>query len=324
MVNIRKLERPNLLIIPTHAHAHTLPFALQSAQNQSIQNLDIVVIGDGVTDETRDAVSPFLPDDRIHFLDMPKGIRHGEEYRDVVIRNSPAEVVSYLGDDDLLFPQHTELMRQQLSGVDFVNPLPIFINVDGSLDYVPTDLGTPASLLWHLDDAVHRNSVSLTGVMHTKESYLRLPFGWRPAPQGRWTDHFMWHQYFQLQGFQAKTLPISTTAKFGDGERKGMKVEKRVREIKKLLDESIHADFQEKWNERVFGVVRAKSVEQLLKLQNIDTENSHLREEIARLVELNLLSSQELSHISKELSRLIQSKSWKLTSPLRKFRSLFG
>lgn len=309
-------NRKNLLIIPTHAHPHTLPYAIKSAQNQTITDLDIVVIGDGVTDDTRVAVEPFLADERVRFLDKPKAIRHGEEYRDHVIRNSLAETVCYLGDDDLLFPNHLQLMGEHLSGVDFVNPLPIFINFDGSLHYISTDLANPDSLLWHLDEQVHRNSVSLTGVMHTRESYLRLPFGWRPAPPGRWTDHYMWQQYFQLEGFQAKTLPISTTAKFGDGERTNIEPQLRVREIEFYLQAFSQPDFSESWNQRVREVVRAKSVDQFLELQIVHSEKARLITDIQNQVEMN-------SEISQELTRVLNTKSWRLTNPLRKFRGFF-
>lgn len=305
-----------MLIIPTHAHPHTLPYAIKSALNQTITDLDIVVIGDGVTDDTRVAVEPFLADERVRFLDKPKAIRHGEEYRDHVIRNSLAETVCYLGDDDLLFPNHLQLMGEHLSGVDFVNPLPIFINFDGSLHYISTDLANPDSLLWHLDEQVHRNSVSLTGVMHTRESYLRLPFGWRPAPPGRWTDHYMWQQYFQLEGFQAKTLPISTTAKFGDAERTNIEPQLRVREIEFYLQAFSQPDFSESWNQRVREVVRAKSVDQLLELQIVHSEKARLITDIQNQVEMN-------SEISQELTRVLNTKSWRLTNPLRKFRGFF-
>lgn len=309
-------QRKNLLIIPTHAHPHTVPYAIKSAQNQTITDLDIVVIGDGVTDETRAAVEPFLVDERVRFLDKPKAIRHGEEYRDYVIRNSSAETVSYLGDDDLLFPSHLQLMGEHLSGVDFVNPLPIFINFDGSIHYIPTDLANPDSLLWHLDEQVHRNSVSLTGVMHTRESYLRLPFGWRPAPLGRWTDHYMWQQYFQLEGFQAKTLPISTTAKFGDVVRSNIEPHLRVREIESYVQGFSRPEFIENWNHLVREVVRAKSVEQLIELQIVHSEKERLISEIQDQVEKN-------SEISQELNRVLNTKSWRLTNPLRQFRGLF-
>lgn len=264
-------SRDTLLIIPTHAHPLCLPLAIESAQNQSVADIDIVVIGDGVSDDTRDVMSPILAGDaRVRFLDLPKAIRHGEEYRDAVIRQSSAAVVSYLGDDDLLFPSHIETMRECVAGVDFANPLPIFIRQEGTLVYYPTDLANPKSIAWHLDPRIRRNSVSLTGVTHTRESYLRLPHGWRPAPKDRWADHYMWDQYFQLDGFTARTSSLATTLKFEQSAREDMTAVARASELRAVVDMMSEPGFTERWNAGVAERIRLTAIEQLLRIAEFE------------------------------------------------------
>lgn len=254
-------SRDTLVIIPTHCHPRCLPLAVASAQEQSVTDLDIVVIGDGVSDDTRDALAPILAaDERVQFLDLPKGARHGERYRDAVIRQSAASVVSYLGDDDLFFRHHIATMRDCLEGVDFANPLPIFIQRDGTLLYIPTDLGNPASIAWHFDPRIYRNSVSLTGATHTRESYLRLPHGWRPAPAGQPTDHHMWQQYFRLDGFSARTSWLSTTAKFPQTARQEMSDAARAAEVRSYAVMMSAPDFTDRWNADVERLVRSAAV----------------------------------------------------------------
>lgn len=264
-------SRDILLIIPTHAHPLCLPLAVESAQRQTVDDIDIVVIGDGVSDDTRDAISPILAGDRrVRFLDLPKGARHGEEYRDAVIRQSKASIVSYLGDDDLLFAHHLDTMLQCIDGVDFTNPLPIFIRRGGALNYIATDLAIPESVAWHLDPVDRRNSVSLTGATHTRRSYLRLPHGWRPAPPGRWTDHYMWEQYFQLEGFTARTSPVATTAKFAQHSRTGMTQEQRAAELREASDRMRQPGFIPQWNAQVIERVRRESVMSLLRVTELE------------------------------------------------------
>ena len=256
-----------LLIIPTHNHPNCLPLALASAQNQSFGDIDIVVIGDGVADDTRDALSPILAADRrVRFVDVPKGQRHGESHRDVVIRASGASVISYLGDDDLLFPRHLESMRMCLGGVDFAKPLPVFIDRGGDPLYYATDLANPESVALHLPPIRRRNSVSLTGVTHTRESYLRLPHGWRPAPPDRWADHYMWEQYFELDGFRGRTFPLATTAKFEQSCRDDMTEVQRAAEIRTFADRMADPDFVAMWNFTVAEKVRASSVDNFVKV----------------------------------------------------------
>jgi glycosyltransferase involved in cell wall biosynthesis len=296
------LKSDNLVIIPTHNHPYTLGFAVESAQNQDIPDANIVVIGDGVNDDTRDVLSRYIrDDDRVIFIDMPKAIRHGEEYRDAVIRKSRAKLVTYLGDDDLFFPHHLSTMKSQLEGVDFVNPLPIFINIGGQINYVATDLANPESRAWHLDPHLRRNSVSLTGATHTRSSYLRLPSGWRPAPIGRWTDHYMWEQYFSLDGFTAKTSSLSTTAKFNDGERKSLSGVQRSSEVGDFLKKMTADSFIQAWNMRVADRVRQHSVEVQLTLDVLSEQNAE---------------------ISEALYSMRRTFSWRVTRPLRAVRSL--
>ena len=263
--------RDTLVIIPTYRHPECLPLAIASAQNQTVGDIDIVVVGDGVADDTRDAIAPILAgDDRVRFLDLPKAIRHGEEYRDAVIRGSAASVITYLGDDDLFFPHHIETMRECISGVDFANPLPVFINAQRRVYYIAGDLADPDSIAWHLDARRPRNSVSLTGATHTRESYLRLPHGWRPAPVGRWTDHYMWEQYFQLQGFTARTSRLATTAKFATVGREGMTGAERAMENQATAARMAQAGFRAEWDDLISEVIRVTAVRSLLRMSSLE------------------------------------------------------
>ena len=291
-----------LLIIPTHDHASTLPHAIESALNQTFRNIEIVVIGDGVNDNTRSVMSKVLVNfPQVKFVDKPKSLRHGEEYRDELIRNSDADFISYLGDDDLLFPDHLKEMLRQVKGVDFANPLPIFIEPNGELTHIATDLSQRESVTWHLQTNPSRNSVSLTGVIHSKESYLKLPFGWRAAPQGIPSDLYMWHQYFRLDGFVAKTAPISTTAKFASQSRTSMSGQERSQELLKFAEFLKTTNFRDEWDRKVQDAVRMEAIRTKVDLESKNSEIEALRTSI---------------------SEIYNSVSWKSTSLVRKLFSL--
>ena len=52
-------------------------------------------------DDTRAALEPFADDERVRFLDFPKGARHGELNRHEALREARGRIVCYLSDDDL-------------------------------------------------------------------------------------------------------------------------------------------------------------------------------------------------------------------------------
>jgi GalNAc5-diNAcBac-PP-undecaprenol beta-1,3-glucosyltransferase len=99
------------ILIPTFNHADLLPYALRSALAQDGVTIEVFVVGDGVGDDTRAALEPFLRvDERVRFFDLPKGERRGERHRHEALREASGEAVCYLGDDDILLPEHVSEM----------------------------------------------------------------------------------------------------------------------------------------------------------------------------------------------------------------------
>lgn len=246
-----------LVIIPTHNHPTTLELAARSVLEQSETDLELVIIGDGTGDDTRDVVAGLrAADERVAFVDRAKGKRHNEPVRDEVIRGSSAPLVAYCGDDDLLLPHHLAAMRDALADRDFVHPLAVYVgaceagDARWQLHYGPTDLSKRAWVRGH-QPPLNINVISLTGVVHTRASYLRLPYGWRTTPSGYKTDHFMWQQYFSQPWFRGVTAPVSTTIKLGANLRVGDSPERRGEEIQQWWDAMHTAGFVPRWDAAV-------------------------------------------------------------------------
>jgi len=306
------------VIIPTFNHPGTVAWAVRSVQEQTVTDIRIVVIGDGVTDATRAALAPILAaDDRVEFLDRPKTKRHGEEYRDEVIRATGSPVIAYCGDDDLLHPDHLESMLEDLTGCDFTNPLPVFINPDDSLMVIPTDLSRADVLHWHVDARVMNNAVSLHGVSHTRESYLRLPEGWRTTPPGWPTDLHMWQKFFKDPAFRGRTSTRSTTAKFYATARGELSPEERGAELERYYERMHRPGFTAEWAAAVNKAIWDNSVNRLL-----DTTHHHiLLEDAAIRAAATRVELASLKAEAAELDRMRRTFSWRITAPLRAIRS---
>ena len=216
------------ILIPTHRHAALLPYAIRSALAQEGAEVEIFVVGDGVEDSTRDVVASFRSDSRVRFFDFPKGERHGERLRHEALQESSAPIVCYLSDDDLLLPDHVAYMRELLEGGDLAHDAPVNVWPDGSLRYNAFDLGRPEFV-----EAVLRNrgGGGLTGMAHTRGTYERLPFGWRPAPPDIPTDIFMWQQLVGLPNFRGVTGQRLTTLVFPSPLRTRMSAAERASEL---------------------------------------------------------------------------------------------
>ncbi len=132
----RARRRVATVLVPTHDHHETLDLAVGSALGQTVSDIEVVVIGDGVTPEVVRACARRLAagDDRVRFLDLPKGRHHGETYRDTAVRRANSDIICYLCDDDLLLPEHVGDMVALLADHDLVHCLNGYLEPDGDPD----------------------------------------------------------------------------------------------------------------------------------------------------------------------------------------------
>lgn len=326
---------PVAVVIPTHNHPETLSLAVASALQQTFSDLSLVLLGDGVDDDTRTIAREWeAADERVEFLDLPKGARHGEEHRHQLLIDSRCDIVSYCGDDDLLLADHIETMVALLEGRDFVNPLPIVVRDGDELVHLPCDLGDPKMLRWMVESG--HNAVSLTGVTHTLDSYRRLPHGWRVTPQGVPTDQYMWQQYLAMPGIRAATGARATTVKLQDGaEQDPMR---RRAWSRMWWDRMGRRGFRSQWDVRVDAAVRAAAVRMQLECHDLaadremlladqrrlvgdigvlQTDLDRLHENLAAAAEVNRQLSVTLQEVATEHAMVLGTTSWRYTRPLR-------
>ena len=253
------MSRRAAVVVPTHDHATTLPFALQSALAQTVGDIEVHVIGDGVGDDTRDVVADFLRDDsRVRFHDLPKGPRLGEVYRHDVILGLDTAMVTYLCDDDLLLAGHIAAMEQLLVDADFAHPPPIRVDGGENCHYLPIDISLPRYRQLLLSG---RNRIPLTGAAHTVAAYRRLPHGWRTTPVGISTDLYMWQQFLAQPWCRAVTGSVATAVSFPSPTRPGWTAEQRGAELARWYSELSDPAGHEGFDESVRAAYRAAALD---------------------------------------------------------------
>jgi glycosyltransferase involved in cell wall biosynthesis len=99
--------------MPTHYRPDVIGFAIESVLRQSEQEFELLVVGDGVGDDTRAAVRRF-DDERIRFFDLPKASGFGYANRNIAIEQARGQYFAYAADDDLMFPDQLERMAAEL------------------------------------------------------------------------------------------------------------------------------------------------------------------------------------------------------------------
>ncbi len=267
-----------LVIIPTFDNGPTLRPAIHGVLHQSEQDVQVVVIGDGAPPSTDSLMDEMCAaDHRVHYVPRPKSPRTGEPYRDEIIRATDAEFVLYSSDDDIWMPDHAEVLCRALADHDLAATLSIGVN--DRLYLSRMDYSDPTDRALELTES----RVGLTESGHRMDSYLRLPVGWRTAPPGRYTDHWMWCQWLEQPWVRATTVPEWTVVHIPKPLRLGVPGPDREKEQWRWAEEFSSPD----WRQRRSGLLRAALLEERRTYErHANGLESHLKAATSRLDEM--------------------------------------
>lgn len=277
-----KTKAPDtLIIVPTHSQHETLGLALASIRRQTYRQFQVVVISDGATQSCLSIAREFeRKDKRFSVLEKPKSLRKGEEYRDEAIRSSNCNFITYLCDDDIMLPEHLESLRGNLDNADFINAPPVFVSAEDEVWAIPTDLSLQSNRDWHLTKEL-QNSVGLSGVLHTRESYLSLKEGWTSTPEEfPWTDLYMWRKFIGNPLVRTKTSPRPTVVKFRGGPK--LLWEDRVAQTKKWYSLASTRQGRAAWISLATRAQRVAAAEAHVALSALRTRISALEAELEK------------------------------------------
>jgi hypothetical protein len=228
------------VLIPTYDHGPTLRYSVESALRQSMSDIEIFIVGDGVDDRSRSVIAELTrKDGRVRFFDFPKGERHGEASRHLALQEARGEMVAYLADDDLWLPEHLEHMHHALQRHNVVNVLGMCVYADGTLGTWYGDLDHP-----HYRERMRGpwNFIPLSTLAHRMDFYRKLPLGWHPAPPDTWTDLHMWRKLLSHEAVAALTLFEPTVLVFPTPARAGWTLKERTRELEAWMPKILETD----------------------------------------------------------------------------------
>lgn len=300
------------IVVPTHDHADTLEVAVRSALEQTVAEIEVIVVGDGVGDDTREVLAGLTAEDaRVRFMDFPKGPHHGEVYRGRAVAATKAEIVCYLCDDDLLLPDHVESMAELLTEADLAHSQNGHLDTDGAWHHYFADLSSPVCREWILQPG--QNVISLTGTAHTVAAYQRLPHGWRTTPPGHWADHYMWQQFLAEPWVRAATATRVTALQFPSHleGREGWGPGERREELERWRASLASAEGRARFEEQVRRTVTTQSTGECLRRDELEKALVASEEARAKLAE-------DATSISERLAEIESTRTWRLRSALRR------
>lgn len=98
-------------IITTHNRNKLLQKAINSVKNQTYKNIEIIVVDDASNDGT-DLICAKI--DGIHYIRITEKESKGGNYaRNLGVKNACGELIAFLDDDDMWFPDKTSIMVEE-------------------------------------------------------------------------------------------------------------------------------------------------------------------------------------------------------------------
>jgi len=185
------------ILLPTHNRADVLPFAVESALYQTEQNFELLIVGDGCTDDTANVVSSYLQDKRIKWFDFPKGRSYGYDNRNKVLKQATGEYISFLAHDDIISFDHLALLSNHLDQnpqIDIVYSRSLWIDDQGAIFPSITNLHDKASLDAFFD---LYNTIPASCFMHRRSVFEKI--GYWDEDLDRAADWDFWKKIFNRE-----------------------------------------------------------------------------------------------------------------------------
>jgi len=164
------------VIIATYNWSSALRLALRSVLGQTFGDFEVLVVGDGCTDDSADVVRS-MGDPRVQWHNLPRN--HGSQWapNNHGLSQARGKYVAYLGHDDLWWPTHLAQAFDVLEhgGAD--------IAAAATLMYGPEDSGIRALSGFFPNDRFSLRHFFVPSSMAHRLEIARAVGGWRPPEE---------------------------------------------------------------------------------------------------------------------------------------------
>jgi glycosyltransferase involved in cell wall biosynthesis len=120
------------VIVATFNSSRTLGAAIESVLRQDLAELEVLVAGDGCTDDSAAVVTSFA-DPRVRWSNLPSNSGGPCRPRNDALTRARGRLIAYLGHDDLWLPWHLSLLCAAIeqSGAALVSSLGVYLEPRG-------------------------------------------------------------------------------------------------------------------------------------------------------------------------------------------------
>lgn len=122
------------VIVPCYNVEKYVGRCIESILSQSYENIEVLVINDGATDNTEQVIKPFLKDDRIKYFAQENASL--SEARNTGLREMRGEYLCFVDSDDYIHQDYIKILYENLIKYDAdISICDLIYDFDGNLKY---------------------------------------------------------------------------------------------------------------------------------------------------------------------------------------------
>jgi glycosyltransferase involved in cell wall biosynthesis len=334
------------ILLPTHYRPDVIGCAIASVLAQTEPDFELLVVGDGAVAGTAEAVLGFK-DPRIRWFDLPKGPGFGYANRNTAMEDARGRLVAHMSDDDIMLPDHLELMRHALErpGIRWAYSRVLWVSSDGIAAPDLTNLDIPDERRIFLE---HYNSISGTVLAYRRQAFdtprpwpeevpeaadwemmKRLLHSHGPSAMGRITRPTLLHFAASRKGVRHSHfdalhawLGLADNAGWWPAE---LRATPGATPQAWYLDQlQRDPDYVRRLRQASEDIIARAALERLLPRYMAQTENQQigqLQSSLAFSEAARAKSRVEAEMLASKLKALRESHSWRVTAPLRALKT---
>jgi len=303
------------ILLPTHNRSELLRLAIMSALAQSERDFELLIVGDGCTDNSAAVVASF-DDPRIRWLDLPKAPHFGYANRNIALREASGEYIALIADDDLLLPDHLALLAATLerSGAEWAYSRPLWITADGIVVPFSSNLRNIDELEFFLSE---HNHIPASCVMYRRRCLDK--YGYWPEDVASAADWRYWKRI--IEGGNRTNLDCCPTPTALHFHASWKTIEKgQLGQVTAARDLALRSSW---WPAGLKVPIAPGVAEQTVFFPIIadQARTDGLRRDVTavidRLAWLHLNTLSQTDALQKQLDAIHDSTAWRLTAPVR-------
>ncbi len=200
--------------MPTHNRGDVIAYAIESVRAQTVASWELLVIGDGCTDNTEVVVKRYIQkDSRIKWFSFPKGAGFGYGHRNVVLKKAKGKYIAFAAHDDLWLSDHLHTHLDffaQHRGHVIAYTRPLWVHPEGII--LPSSYNTDNPVTFSSFMTTH-NEIPADCVVHTRKALEQVGYWNAKLPVA--ADWDLWKRIIKQSKNKAiGFIPTPTTLHF--------------------------------------------------------------------------------------------------------------